>query len=430
MTNITVAGIWHQGMVLSACMSELGHTVVGVCSNDRDAALLNAGSPLLHEPGLKALLERNVAAGRLRYTTDAARSVQKADIVFLSADTPLDNDDASDLSEILALIDLLRPHLVTRPVLCVTAQVPVGTTAEIARRAGSDVGALRGYAYVPEFLRLGSAVETFQQADRVVIGCDDPDVAQQVAALYQPLNRPVVFTGVRTAEMAKHASNAFLATTISFINEIAGLCERLGADASDVARILKLDHRIGPDAFLTPGLGFAGGTLGREIRSLQQFGRSVGSETVLLDAVWNVNARRASLVTDRLKETLTDLRDRVVTLFGLTYKPGTSTLRGAISLTIARRLQAAGARVRAYDPLADLTECRGAIPIEMAPDPYTAAHAADAVVLLTEWAGIEALEFDRLRRHTRGDIFFDTRNLFDPALLGRSGFRYIGIGRP
>jgi UDPglucose 6-dehydrogenase len=416
-------------MVLSACMSELGHTVVGICGNDRDAATLNAGTPLLHEPGLEELLERNLAAGRLRYATDA-RSVQTADVVFVSADTPVDDDDASDLSEILAVIDALRPYLVTRPVLCVTAQVPVGSTAEIARRAGSDAGALRGYAYVPEFLRLGSAVETFQQADRIVIGCDDPEVAQLVAALYRPLNRPLVFTGVRTAEMAKHASNAFLATTISFINEIAGLCEQLGADASDVAQILKLDHRIGPHAFLTPGLGFAGGTLGREIRALQQFGRSIGTETALLDAVWNVNERRASIVTERLEETLTGLRDRVVTLFGLTYKPGTSTLRGAISLTIAGRLQAAGARVRAYDPLADLTGCTGAISIEMAPDPYSAAHAADAVVLLTEWAGIEALEFDRLRRHTRGDVFFDTRNLFDPALLCRSGFRYFGIGRP
>jgi UDPglucose 6-dehydrogenase len=307
-------------------------------------------------------------------------------------------------------------------------------------------------AYVPEFLRLGIAVETFCQADRFVIGCNDPMIAERVAALYQPLGRPIIYTDICSAEMAKHASNAFLATSISFINEIANLCEALGANALEVARILKLDQRIGQHAFLSPGLGFAGGTLGREIRALQRLGSAYQMPTPLMDAVWQVNAQRAQLVSRRLWMALGALEGQQIGILGLTYKAGTSTLRRAISLDIARDLIRQGAKIKAFDPLANLAEVSntapefipslhsgqaltkdglstGLPPMQVCIDPYEVAQGSSALVLVTEWAGLNDLDFKQMRASMRGDAFLDTRNLLDPGRMAEAGFRYFGIGR-
>jgi UDPglucose 6-dehydrogenase len=281
-------------------------------------------------------------------------------------------------------------------------------------------------AYVPEFLRLGTAVETFMRADRFVVGADSPAARDRVAALFRPLDRPLVTTSVRTAEMAKHAANAFLATSISFVNEIADLCEPLGADPVEVARILKLDRRIGPHAFLSPGLGYAGGTLGRELRALQRLGAEHDVETGLVDAVVAVNDARPQLVRRRLAGALGDLGGLRVALFGLTYKPGTSTLRRAISLDIARDLSAAGADVSAFDPLAELGEV-DELPVAVAASPYGAAAGAAAVVLVTEWEGIAELDLELLRSTMSGDVFLDTRNVLEPAALREAGFRHLRI---
>jgi UDPglucose 6-dehydrogenase len=281
-------------------------------------------------------------------------------------------------------------------------------------------------AYVPEFLRLGTAVDSFVNADRFVVGADSAEIAERVVELFQPLGRPIVVTGTRTAEMAKHAANAFLATSISFINEIADLCDTVGGDPIEVAAILKLDRRIGPHAFLSPGLGYAGGTLGRELRVLQRLGDERDLQTRLIDAVVAVNAERPRLVRRRLVEALGDLGQRRVALFGLTYKPGTSTLRRAISLEIAHDLRGAGVEVTAFDPLADLTEV-DELPVTVAATPYEAAVGAAAIVLVTEWDGLDQLDFVRLRSTMSGDVFLDTRNLSSPAAVRDAGFRYLRI---
>lgn len=429
MARICITGIWHQGAVVSACLADLGNRVHGIC-DERTAEGLNAGSPPVHEPELPDIILRNIASGRLHYTPDLEQGLKGAEFAFICADTPVDMNDESDLSPIFALAEDIGRNLVSDIVLCVTAQVPIGTTgrlAEVVRRASPSFGC--EVAYVPEFLRLGSAVETFRQADRFVVGCDDPALAERVAALYEPLARPIVFTDVRSAEMAKHASNAFLATSISFINEIGNLCELAGADALAVSRILKLDKRIGQHAFLSPGLGFAGGTLGREIRALQRLGSTHQIPTPLMDAVWHVNAQRAGLVTRRLSRAMGSLRDSQVGILGLTYKPGTSTLRRAISLEIIRDLVREGASVKACDPLANLTAVNDLPPMQMAADPYEAAQESDALILVTEWAGIESLDLPRLRGNMKGDVFFDTRNFFDPGRMQGAGFRYLGVGR-
>ncbi len=284
-------------------------------------------------------------------------------------------------------------------------------------------------AYVPEFLRLGTAVHNFRHPDRVVIGVKNRQVAEKIAKLYQPLKRPIVITDVRSAEMAKHASNTYLATSISFIHEIANLCEATGADALQVAKILKLDRRIGKYAFLSPGLGFAGGTLGREIRALQKIGSTHRATTPLMDAVWQINAARAQLVSRRLSAALGTLQGQEIGILGLTYKAGTSTLRRAISLDIVRDLVGQGASIRAFDPLANLVEVKDLPPMEMCADAYQVAQGSSALVLVTEWAGINSLDWRRLRGNMRGDVFLDTRNLLDPARMAEAGFRYLGIGR-
>ena len=428
MARVCVTGIWHQGSVVSACLADLGNEVRGVCDPETATALMQARPPVF-EPELPEIIARNVTAGRLTYGSDYQAGLGEAEFVFICTDTAVDHEDQSDVAPIFAIAEEIGRHSTRDIVLCVTAQVPIGTSSELAevvRRQSPEFTCV--VAYIPEFLRLGIAVDTFREADRFVIGCDDDEVAGRVAGIFEPLGRPVIRTDLASAEMAKHASNAFLATSISFINEMADLCERLGADASQVAQILKLDRRIGPHAFLSPGLGFAGGTLGREIRALQKLGRASGAPTLLMDAVWEVNQRRPELVSRRLTRALGGLSGRRVTLLGLTYKAGTSTMRRAISLDIARDLVAQGAVLGAFDPLADLDEVDGLPPIEIAADPYEAARGRDALVLVTEWAGIDELDLGRVRQSMSGDVFLDTRNLLDPGRMAEEGFRYYRIG--
>lgn len=429
MANICVTGIWHQGAVVSACLADLGNKVTGVCPTDT-AAQLNSGIPPVYEPQLPEIIRQNVQAGRLHYTSDYHEGLQEADFVFICTDTPVNLQDESDLEPIYEIAENIGENLARDLVLCITAQVPIGTSEDLARTVSRKAPTYTGaVAYIPEFLRLGIAVETFRKADRVVIGCNDGVTAARIRALYQTLGCPLMITDVRSAEMGKHAANAFLAMSISFINEIAGLCELLNADALQVAQILKLDKRIGPYAFLSPGLGYAGGTLGREIRVLQKLGLKHQMETPLMDAMWSVNAQRYGLVSRRLAAALGSLRGKQVGIWGLTYKSGTSTMRRAISLDIIRDLAAQGASVLAFDPLANLAEVDSLPAMQRVADPYDAARGSHALVLITEWQGFQDLDWARLKTSMAGNVILDTRNLLDPARMGAAGFHYLGIGR-
>ena len=430
MATICIVGLWHQATVMSACLADLGHQVCGVDDDEQTVALLNRGEPPVYEHKLKAILQRNLRAGRLKYTTDYREALQGAEFVYIAIDTPVSPDGQSDLSSIFDAACRVGQAMSGKAILIVSAQVPVGT----CERVGAIVrevnpAAVLGVAYVPEFLGGGGAVDAFPQFDRFVVGTNDPAVAERIVALYHPLDRPIVITSMRTAEMAKHASNAFLATSVSFINEIADMCDEVDADVSQVAQIMKLDRRIGKDAFLRAGLGFGGWGLVREIGVLQRLGQQHGCDTPMMDAVMAINQGRDRLVEQRLRRVYDSLEGLQVGTLGLTYKSGISTLLGSIALDIIRRLVAQGVRVKAFDPLARLDEVADLPPFESCPDPYTVAQGSDALVFVTGWVGFDDLDLTRLRAAMRRPVFIDTRNWFDPAEMSQLGFIYLGIGR-
>jgi UDPglucose 6-dehydrogenase len=430
-TTVCVIGAWHQAAVAAGGLAELGNEVRGAALDASALAGLAAGVPPVEEPGLADLLRRHLASGKLRYAPldDALRG---ADAALVAIDTPVGPDDSPDLSSVVDALEAIGRSLSGDLLLVVSAQVPVGTCDRLSERVNSlATGHRVDVAYVPEFLRLGNAVELFLHPDRLVIGADDPAVRTRVAEIYRGVDAPIVDTDLRTAEMIKHASNAFLAASVSFANEIAGLCEESGADAVMVAQAMRLDRRIGPYAFVAPGLGFAGGTLGRDVRALQALGRARNRATRLLDAVMAVNADQTRLVLHRL-ERLFPSFDRVsIALLGLTYKPGTSALRRSAALETAEALLARGARVRAFDPMVP-PERADEVPagLELAADAMAAANEASALALMTEWPEFARLDWARLAaRAAEPRVLIDARNLLDPAEVARAGFDYWGVGR-
>jgi UDPglucose 6-dehydrogenase len=429
MANIAIVGCWHQGTVLSACFADMGHSVCGVPVDQKSAKNLDDGRAPVFEPGLDELLGQHRRNGRLRFTTDVPEAVRDAEFVFVSFDTPVDDDDLLDLTVVTEAAHSVGASLRHDVVLVVTAQVPVGTSTQLADIVARESGSRCDVAYVPEFLRLGAALETFRQADRFVIGCDDERTARRVTALYEPVGRPLLATPIRAAEMSKHACNAFLGTSIALANEIADRCDETGVDFYDVIDVMKLDARIGPHAFLTPGLGFAGGTLGRDLRVLQRLRVEPPPHASVIDAVVESNRERPSVVIRRLASMLGGLDGRDIGILGLTYKPGTSTIRRSAALRIIADLVAEAAKVRAFDPLADLSEADHLPPFTMCDDVVDAADGADALVLVTEWEGLAELDFGPLLHRMRGTLFLDTRNVLPEDRLRGCGFRYVGIGR-
>ncbi len=408
----------------------MGYQVTTVGDDAVAVASLNKGNPPVHEPKLGSLLRRNLKAGRLCFTSDYGQALSQAEFAFIAIDTPVNDRDEPELEPVFEAARKVGQFRSGDIVLCIASQVPVGTCESLAALVWEQNPTGRcDLAYIPEFLRLGEAVKTFFHADRFIVGSQKREVAERVAELYRPLKRPILLIGLRSAEMAKHASNTYLATAISFINEISDLCDCVGAEAIEVATVMKLDRRIGPHAFLRPGLGFAGGTLGRDIRALQQLGRHHTCKTLLMDAVMSVNRDRSGVVKQRLLAIYDSLKGLRIGVLGLTYKPGTSTLRRSIAKEIIADLVEEGAEVRAYDPLADLGSAGPLPKFAVFRDPYALAEGCDALVLVTEWHGILDLDWDRLRSAMRQPVFIDTRNLFDPEKMSQAGFAYSGIGR-
>ncbi|PYM32808.1 MAG: UDP-glucose 6-dehydrogenase [Candidatus Rokuibacteriota bacterium] len=429
--NICVVGTGYVGLVTGAVFADLGNDVVCIDKDVEKIAVLRAGRMPIYEPGLEEMVARNVADGRLAFRTDLTVGVRRSDIVFIAVGTPPKTDGETDLGAVEAVAKGIGQAMERYTVIANKSTVPVGTgefvrdviTRHQSKPVPFDV------VSNPEFLREGSAIEDTLRPDRIVIGAPTQQVAMTLLELYAPLERPMIITDVPSAEMIKYASNAFLATKISFINGVANVCELAGADVAQVMKGVGLDSRIGP-AFLQAGLGYGGSCFPKDTDSLIHTAASLGYDFKLLRAVVDVNRERVTHFLDTILKVLAPLDDKVIGVLGLAFKPNTDDLREARSLEVVAQLLAAGATVRAYDPVA-IENARAVLPatVRYAVSAYEAAQGADAVALVTEWNAFKFINLERLRAVMRRPLVFDGRNLWEPERMRRLGFEYYSIGR-
>ena len=423
--RIGVIGAGYVGLVTGACLASMGHHVILRDIDPVKVAALERGDVPIYEPGLDVVIAEH--AERLEYTLSLERLLGRADIVFIAVDTPPTYSGDADLSRVMSVVEeLAATGAEARHVLVMKSTVPVGTGARV--RAELDARGLAdvGYCSNPEFLKEGEAIEDFLEPDRVVVGAFDPADGDRVEALYAPLGAPVVRTTVPSAEMIKYASNAFLATKISFINEIANVCEEVGADVAVVAEGMGLDQRIGP-SFLRAGIGFGGSCFPKDVAALKQLAGNSGYHFQLLTSVIEVNELQKRRVVNKLKKHLGSLEGRRVALLGLAFKPGTDDMREASSLVLAARLIAEGADVTAFDPVVDGSERLHGV--RLCEDAAQAVTGADAAVVVTEWRDVVDLDWPGIRSAMATPVLIDGRNCLDPAAMTSAGFVFEGIGR-
>src|SRR5213080_603012 len=429
--NICVVGTGYVGLVTGAVFADLGNDAVCVDNVVEKIAVLRAGRLPIYEPGLEEMVARNVADGRLAFTTDIADAVRRSVVIFIAVGTPPKDTGETDLSQVEAVAAEIGRGMDRYKVVVNKSTVPVGTGELVREVISRHQPRPMEFDVVsnPEFLREGSAIEDTLRPDRIVIGAPTQQVAMTLLELYAPLERPMIITDVPSAEMIKYASNAFLATKISFINAIANICELAGADITQVVKGMGLDPRIGP-AFLQAGLGYGGSCFPKDTDSLVHTATALGVDFALLRATVEINAERAGHFVRMIEKALAPLDDKRVAVLGLAFKPNTDDMREAKSIEIAARLVELGAQIRAYDPVA-AENARRVLPagVVYCDSPYAAATDADAVALVTEWNEFKLLNLERLRAVMRRPIVFDGRNLWEPERMRRLGFEYHSIGR-
>ena len=433
MRRIAIVGSGYVGLVTGTCFAELGNTVVCADNDASKIERLQAGEIPFYEPSLGEMVARNVQAERLRFTAETGAAVRESEMVFIAVGTPMRADGHADLSAVRAVAREIGLALDGPKIIVSKSTVPVETGEMISSIVREHARNEHPVSVVsnPEFLREGSAVADFLKPDRIVIGTNDPAAEAAMRDLYAPLDAPMVVTDVRTAEMIKYAANAFLATKISFINEIANICELLDVDVREVGHGIGYDQRIGT-RFLNPGIGYGGSCFPKDVRALEQLAVERDYPAPLLHAVELVNRRQVERTVWKLERELRGLQGRVVAVLGLAFKPDTDDVRDAPALAIIRRLRERGALVRAHDPIAnevarrELGDDGGVVYAEAM---YDAVAGADAVVLATEWNEFHALDFSRCAAAMRGTLLVDGRNIFDPAKVRAAGLRYVGVGR-
>lgn len=431
MKQICVLGVGYVGLVTAAVFSDLGNRVIGLDINEEKIEGLKKGVMPIYEPGLEEIIGRNVRAGRLFFTTSYAEALENTEFVFIGVGTPSGVDGEADLRYVAAAARSIAENMKAPLIIINKSTVPVGTgdwVADIVRRHQPKPIQF-SVVSCPEFLREGSAISDCLQPHRTILGSLDREAAEKVAQLHLPLRAPIMITDLRTAEMIKYASNAFLATKISFINEIANICEALGADVKEVAIGMGYDKRIGPQ-FLDAGLGYGGSCFPKDVKALAYMAAEKGRHPQLLHAVMEINEDRRPMAVNRVREMLgEDLQGCTVGLLGLSFKPNTDDMRDAPSIDIAKALVSYGATVRAYDPVA-MEVARPMVPeVEMMGDPYSMAEGCEALILVTEWNEFKQLDLERIRSLMKQPLIFDGRNLYDPEVLARLGFNYRGVGR-
>ena len=438
--KVTVFGTGYVGLVQGAVLADVGHDVICVDVDAAKVAALQAGHIPIHEPGLEPLVQANQAAGRLRFTTDAAQGVAHGELIFLAVGTPPDEDGSADLQHVLAVARTIATHMTEPKTIVNKSTVPVGTADKVADTVRKVLETRRvalAFEVVsnPEFLKEGAAVADCKRPDRIVIGTRAPQAERQLRELYAPFNRNhdrIVMMDVRSAELTKYAANAMLATRISFMNEMATLAEALGADIEEVRKGIGADPRIGHH-FIYPGCGYGGSCFPKDVRALIHTAKEAGCETPLLRSVEQVNEAQKHRLMTRLHHHFgASLSGRTFALWGLAFKPETDDIREAPALVVIDRLLEAGATVRAYDPVAANESRRrlGEERVYHAASMYEAAEGADAVALITEWKQFRVPDFNRIAQALRDRIVFDGRNLYDPAAVARHHLAYVSIGRP
>jgi UDPglucose 6-dehydrogenase len=430
MKQICVVGVGYVGLVTAACFADLGNRVIALDIDEKRIEGLKQGEMPIYEPGLEELVARNVRSNRLFFTTSYAEALDKTEFAFIAVGTPSGVDGEADLRHVAESAKTIAQNMSGPLIIINKSTVPVGTgdwVADIVR--SHQLTAIPFWVVsCPEFLREGSAISDFMSPHRTVLGSLEREAAEKVAQLHLPLRSPIVITDLRTAEMIKYASNAFLATKISFINEIANICEELGADVKEVAVGMGYDKRIGP-FFLDAGLGYGGSCFPKDVKALAYMAAEKGRHPQLLHAVMDINNDRRPMAVNRLHEMLGEIRDKSIGLLGLSFKENTDDMRDAPSIDIAKALQALGAKVRAYDPVAMEVAKPLMDEVEMCPDPYTMALGCDALVVITPWNEFKQLDLEKICGLMNQPVLFDGRNIYDPETMSRLGFNYLGLGR-
>jgi UDPglucose 6-dehydrogenase len=432
--RIAMIGAGYVGLVSGACFADFGHDVTCVDKAADKIAALKAGVIPIYEPGLNDLVASNVAAGRLSFSVDLGPTVKTADVVFIAVGTPARRGDGhADLSFVYGAAREIAAAIEGFTVVVTKSTVPVGTGDEVERilretRSGIDCAVVSN----PEFLREGAAIADFKRPDRIVIGTEDPRAEAAMRAVYRPLylnEAPILITGRRTAELIKYAANAFLAAKITFINEMAELCEQVGADVQDVSRGIGLDQRIG-SKFLHAGPGYGGSCFPKDTLALIKTAQDHGAPVRIIETVVAVNDQRRRTMARKVVEACGgSIRGKVITVLGLTFKPNTDDMRDAPALSIIAALQDGGARVRAFDPVG-MEGARAMLSdIDFVSDPYAGAEGADALVIVTEWDAFRALDLARIKGLLREPVLVDFRNIYRPDEVAKLGFTYVGVGR-
>jgi UDPglucose 6-dehydrogenase len=430
MATISIIGTGYVGLVYGAAFADLGNQVYGVDIDESKILRLREGECPIFEPGLGELLRRNLAAGRLRFTTSYDEAVPESDFAFICVDTPSAFNGEADMRAVRAAATMLGKSLRGHTIIINKSTMPIGSgdlVASIVERIRNPDAT---YAVVsnPEFLREGNAIGDVFQPSRIVLGSDEQCAAQEVAELYRALNAPLVITDTRTAEMIKYASNAILATRISFVNEIAQICERVSADVSTVSQGMGYDPRIGP-LFLDAGIGFGGSCFPKDVKALAYMAAEAGCHPQLLNAVLEINQDQRRRFVHKLQELLEDLNERRIAVWGLSFKQDTDDIRESPAIDVIRMLIQRGAEVSAYDPAA-MENARQEIPsIEYAADPYEAVRDADALLLITPWNEFKQADLARVRELLRTPVLLDGRNMYEPSEARELGFIYAGVGR-
>ena len=426
--KVCVQGLWHLGSVTAAALASVGHEVTGLDYDAATVAGLKRGTPPLFEPGLQELIGQGLACGRLRFLDDPAAAVRGAEVLWIAYDTPVDDDDVADVDFVRTQIECTLPHLAPDTLVLVSSQMPVGSIRRIeARVASAWPGRNIRFACSPENLRLGKALEVFLKPDRIVAGVRGAADRATLGRLLRPITDRIEWMSVESAEMTKHAINAFLAMSVTFANEIAAICEAAGADAKEVERGLKSEARIGPKAYLAPGAAFAGGTLARDVEFLKSASGGAGLSSPLLHAIGASNDEHRQWARRKLVEALGDLNGLTIAVWGLTYKPGTSTLRRSLSVELCNDLLQHGARLRVHDPAAEALPATWSGRVERSADPLQALAHARALVVATEWPEYRQVPVDSIAQLPHPLVVIDP-NRFLAAWSAAPSIRYIAVG--